>query len=384
MKKTLAVVIIGIFGFSMFSALTFSVKAEVTPKVYLTDLVQLTTGPYRNRAPFWSPDSSKIVYFAFAGTWYRNLWVMNADGSSKTQLTFGNVIDESGDYSPDGTKIVFMRNVRGTDRSDLMIMNADGTNVQQLTSTGLHRGQPRWSHNGQKLAFYYGGAGTSINEIHMMDVDGKNEMTLVSSSYPYMNVFWSPDDTKLVYSMDDGIWLVSTSSPYEKTHLFTTSQPTQHPVFSPNGEYILYGQGVIGQPQDLYLIDSNGNFVAQLTNDTKIDYPFDWSPNGQFIAFGSQKTGNTEIWRATIVIAQPQRNGPLWMQWYFWTNVALGITTAVFAFTTFHYRKKAFTPKESKSVTGKPLSREGKTCPNCGANLPADSKFCGNCGASLQ
>jgi hypothetical protein len=75
---------------------------------------------------------------------------------------------------------------------------------------------------------------------------------------------------------------------------------------------------------------------------------------------------------------------PFWMQWYFWTNVPLAIATVGFAFTTFHYRKKTFTSKESKSVLGRSLSREAKTCPNCGANLPSDSKFCGKCGTSLE
>jgi len=389
MKKTLAVVIIVIFGFSIFSATGFNVKAEATPTAHLTNLVQLTTSSYPNREPFWPPGGSKIAYFAFSDSWYRHIWVMNSDGSEKTQLTFGNVVDESGSYSPDGTKIAFSRyGLRSIDGSDLMMMNADGTNIQQLTSTGRHRGRPSWSYDGQKLVFYYGGAGTNVNEIHIMNADGTNEVTVLSSTYPYMNPVWSPDDTKLLYSQIDGIWLVSASPPYKTTHLYTTSIPAMDPIFSPDGEYILYSIVEISTPgnpiyRDLCLIDANGSFITQLTNDSMIDYPFSWSPNGQYIAFGSHETGNTEIWRATIVIT-PQPSGPLWMQWYFWTNVTLGITTAVFAFTTFHYRQKAFTPKESKRVLRKPLSGEGKICPNCGANLPSDSKFCGKCGTSLE
>jgi Tol biopolymer transport system component len=283
---------------------------------YLTDFVQLTTNPYPDRQPFWSPDGSKIAYFALSDSWYRHIWVMNSDGSGKTQLTFGNVVDESGSFSPDGTKIAFSRyGLRDIDGSDLMMMNADGTSIQQLTSTGLCRLTPKWSHNGQKLAFYYGGAGTNTNEIHIMNTDGTNEVTVVSSTYPYMEPSWSPDDAKLVYPQSDGIWLVSTSPPYEKTHLFTTSIPTFNPVFSPDGEYILYSQGEIGTPQNpiyqnLCLIDDNGNFIAQLTNNSMIDYPFDWSPNGQFIAFGSISSGNTDIWRAKIVIARAQVSLP--------------------------------------------------------------------------
>lgn len=151
MKKLSTMIITGLLIFSMFSILAPKAKAD---SAYLTDIVQLTTNPYDDRGAGWFPDSSKIAYSAFADSWYRNIWVMNSDGSNKEQLTFGSVVDEAPAYSPDGTRIVFMRyGLRGIDGSDLMMMNADGTNIQQLTSTGLHRGQPRWSHDGQKPRF---------------------------------------------------------------------------------------------------------------------------------------------------------------------------------------------------------------------------------------
>ena len=301
MKRLFSVIMVCLLCVSMFSIFAPKAKGD---SAYFTDIVQLTTNPYDDRGAGWSPDSSKIAYGAFADSWYRHIWVMNCDGSGKTQLTFGNVVDHDPCYSPDGTKIVFSRyGLRDIDGSDLMIMNADGTNILQLTSTGLHRGQPRWSHNGQRLAFYYGGAGTTTNEIHIMNTDGTNEITVVSSTYPVMNPYWSPDDTKLVYTMDDGIWIVNTSPPYQTTRVFQTSLPTMYAVFSPDGKYIMYASGVYGagQHQDLYLIDIYGNFMGQLTYDTKFGYQFDWSPDGQYIAFDSISSGNYDIWRARIV-----------------------------------------------------------------------------------
>jgi Tol biopolymer transport system component len=302
MKRVFSLIMVCLLCLSMFSMFAPKAKAD---SAYLTDIAQLTTNPYDDRGAGWSPDSSKIAYSAFADSWYRNIWVMNSDGSNKNQLTFGSVVDDAPAYSPDGTKIVFMRyGLRGIDGSDLMMINADGSNIQQLTSTGLHRGQPRWSHGGQRLAFYYGGAGTTTNEIHIMNADGTNEVTVASGTYPVMNPYWSPDDTKLVYTMDDGIWTVNTSPPYQKTRLFQTSLPTMYAVFSPDGKYIMYASGVYGQLQlqDLYLIDIYGNFIAQLTHDTKFGYIFDWSPDGQYIAYNSKSSGNWDIWRASIIL----------------------------------------------------------------------------------
>jgi len=77
---------------------------------------------------------------------------------------------------------------------------------------------------------------------------------------------------------------------------------------------------------------------------------------------------------------------PPWSQWWFWTIIALGTTSSVFAFTTIRcYRKKTHIQKEQGVTPAKPVSKkEFKVCPNCGAKLPVDSAFCGKCGTPLK
>lgn len=385
MNKKIAAIVIGILCISTVASVIYQGKAENSNSAYISELTRLTTNQYRDWQPVWSKDGSKILYFAYDNDWDRHLWTMNSDGTNKTQLTFGNVIDETGDYSPDGTKIVFIRYAidRGLDGFDLWTMNSDGSNMQRLTSTGLHHQHPKWSHDGQRLAFFYGGAGTTVGELHIMDVDGKNEVTVVSSSYQGMTLSWSYDDKAIAYTANDGIWLVNTSPPYSKTHLYQTTLPCISVAFSPDGKYLLYSSGIWAEPQDLFLLDSNGNYTAQLTNDTNLGYPFDWSPDGKYIAFSSLKSGNADIWRAQITLPD-QSPTTLWMQWYFWTNILLALTTIGFAFTTIHYRAKTSTPKQTTTVQSKSISTETRVCPNCGTILPANSKFCGKCGASLD
>lgn len=82
--------------------------------------------------------------------------------------------------------------------------------------------------------------------------------------------------------------------------------------------------------------------------------------------------------------SQQTEQTSIWMQWWFWTIIALGAIVVILAFTTVHYHKKPSVPKEANVVQSKTTQRVNRVCPKCGASLPADSKFCGKCGTSLE
>ncbi len=65
-----------------------------------------------------------------------NIWVINADGSGDTQLTFG-VSGSNGSFgvsgSPDGTRIAFTSDRDGN--YDVYVMGADGSGQTRVTTT---------------------------------------------------------------------------------------------------------------------------------------------------------------------------------------------------------------------------------------------------------
>ena len=119
----------------------------------------ITTGPApKDQVPDWSPDGRKIVFSnGYAGS--GGIWTINVDGSGARQLTGCTASDPTpcprGDdwgtaWSPDGTKIVFLRDLTSIGILDrqVTVINVDGTRARAVTTTpGLHA-VPAWQARG--------------------------------------------------------------------------------------------------------------------------------------------------------------------------------------------------------------------------------------------
>ena len=89
--------------------------------------------------PHYSPDGSRILIQAYddgkglSRGLRSNEYTVRPDGSGMRQLTSGkSEVSFSGDWSPDGSQIVFVHYQFGDDHLEIQAMNADGSNHQTV------------------------------------------------------------------------------------------------------------------------------------------------------------------------------------------------------------------------------------------------------------
>ena len=154
----------------------------------------------------WSPDGSRLSCEAWDETQpdRAGLYtVSSTDGQELERLTtnpFGGG-DFTGDFSPDGSRYVFVREnpQRRNGNLALFVVNADGTGVSRLTPWRMNASSASWSPDGERILFNAGGGlftirpdGTEITPIEMH--------TGAGFAFAF-DPSWSPDGTHLVFSM---------------------------------------------------------------------------------------------------------------------------------------------------------------------------------------
>lgn len=150
---------------------------------------QLTRELGYDGGPFWSYDGKKIVYRAEHPKTeaeikdYKDLlakglirpgnleiWVMNADGSGKHQVTKNGAANFAPYWHPDGKRIVFASNMADPKNGrdfDLYLINEDGTGQERITYHPDFDGFPMFTSDGKRLVWASNRNGTQPHETNL-------------------------------------------------------------------------------------------------------------------------------------------------------------------------------------------------------------------------
>jgi Tol biopolymer transport system component len=234
-----------------------------------------------------------ILFHGFASnSSYTHIFSINADGTVLRQLTSDSLNDASARWSPDGSKIVFLRLYSGIrDSANVAVMNADGSNIVRLTFDSGDA-NPSWSPDGSQIVYQHDDL--SRLDVWVMNGDGANPHLLMSadSTNSAQDITWTPQGTLLG---DDFFGLDLQRSPSSTSlHRVLELAPMNGatPRMSPDGSRIAFtwrGSTASVGPF-IYSINVDGTDMKQLSNSV-IRFPV-WSPDGSKLAFSS----SSRVW----------------------------------------------------------------------------------------
>lgn len=201
-------------------------------------------------SPDWSPDGKRIVYESNQAGGGVQIWVMNADGTSQTQLTRERRYEDfTPSFSPDGRRIVFSRCGEAFGRiafCDIASISVDGTGRKTLLHAGYWTNvRPEYSPSGREITFQ-SDRGGYISSVWKMRANGSHLRRLTP---PSLEGFWpdfSPDGRTIIFSDNanrpaTNTWTVRASGGglHMLTHLQTAGGGGGFSSYSPSGTQIV-------------------------------------------------------------------------------------------------------------------------------------------------
>lgn len=154
------------------------------------------------RHPAWSPDGTKLV-FASDESGNSEIYMINADGSGRAQLTNNKVEDRDPSFAPDGSKIVYASDPTGKKSLQIFTLDVKTNKTTQLTTSTNDNYSPVYSPDGAQIAFI--SSRDRFPKVYLMDADGKNQKLppfLPASESTSRDPSWSADGKYIVFASD--------------------------------------------------------------------------------------------------------------------------------------------------------------------------------------
>jgi hypothetical protein len=216
------------------------------------------------------------------------LWVASPDLSDLRMvmpLQDGMLAVEPFGVTAGGTQIVFFAETgpqgETTHAGDIYVINADGTGLRQLNPPGTKTGfigpaVISLSPDGQQAAF-------GLNDaVWIVDLARGEARPITDQAGFVWAVTWSPSGDWIAYTRQHGstsvIGLVRPDGTDD--HEITADDATGEaamPMWSPEGTHLLVRRGA-GEGSHLWILDLEGTYLGQVTNEPSDYGLFSWGP----------------------------------------------------------------------------------------------------------
>ncbi|HLF90874.1 MAG TPA: S9 family peptidase [Anaerolineales bacterium] len=272
--------------------------------------------------PRLSPDGRHVIYVLNRVDQkmekkYTTLWLVPTGKGQPRQFTYGDQIDSSPEWSPDGSEIAFLSNRGDKDKpSQIYLLPFHGGEARPLTDIRGSIQSFSWSPNGKKLLCTV--QKTDSEELEREKDEQKKKLGTVARHYD--RVFYKMDGVGYRPHERTHVWVVDTRTGKGK-------QLTDHPVFdedgppawSPDGKWIAFVSNRHENPDfntdadDLFLLPAGGGEFRKIETVPGSKFFPVFSPDGKWIAYygprgHNQWYKNTSLWVVPVDGSETSRN----------------------------------------------------------------------------
>lgn len=213
-----------------------------------------------------SPDGRSIVAESHRGASY-SIWRIDAGAPPAQLISDRNFEDRSPKWSPDGSRIAFIRSgIQPQSKNSMWIMAADGANPQLLFET---TGDFRWTPDGRALIYY----SPVERQIYAFDLASQDKRQITDEQGVMQKFNISYDGKWLIYqsTMESGIPHIR-AIPVEggaaRTVVVAPGE-NYHPFLSPSGKWLYFQHN----HKNLYRVPGPTQDWRPVAPEKATDYP---------------------------------------------------------------------------------------------------------------
>jgi Tol biopolymer transport system component len=277
-------------------------------------------------SPTFSNDGRYIVFLGFGsflrGEVFTDLWL--ADGETGKRIKRLVKTNENTDaeelrllysqsaFSPEGNLLAYTALKKGKDVLYLLDVERRRT-VREFDLPLEQVISPTFSPDGRRIAFTGNNGG--ISDLYVIDVDGSNFQRLTNDRYGDLMPQWSPDGRKLAFATDRAPPTDFATLAFSDMHIATMDLESRqisvlpgqgghniNPMWSPDGESIAFISDRNGTP-NIFLYDFARQEHFQITNllggvlaHTELSPAITWARQADRLAFVYYEEGEYNIW----------------------------------------------------------------------------------------